>query len=134
MGNRRQSRIFALQALHLYETCKVDKEYALAGSFEGDHTESIRNFTKSLFFGVIDKQIEIDDLLKKYAQNWDLNRMAIVDKNILRMATYEVLYNLDTPISVIIDEAIEIAKIYSTQDSGKFVNGILDKIKSQRKN
>ena len=59
--------------------------------------------------------------------------MAIVDRNILRLSTFEILHDMDTPISVIIDEAIEIAKAYSTEDSGKFVNGILDKVKTERK-
>jgi N utilization substance protein B len=71
-------------------------------------------------------------VVQAYAANWELKRMAALDRNILRLAAYELIYELDTPETVIINEAVEIAKAYSTDDSGKFVNGILDKLKSQR--
>ncbi len=74
----------------------------------------------------------LDQLIAKYAENWEIGRMAAIDRNVLRLAAFELLNELDTPVSVVIDEAVEIAKTYSTQDSGKFVNGILDKIKAER--
>ncbi|OGR52414.1 MAG: transcription antitermination factor NusB [Elusimicrobia bacterium GWA2_38_7] len=83
--------------------------------------------------GVLDRQEEIDTLIRRYTENWDIRRMAAIDRNILRISTFEILTDLETPISVIIDEAIEISKNYSTEDSSKFVNGILDKIKGERK-
>ena len=74
----------------------------------------------------------IDKIIEKYLHNWTLDRMALVDKNILRLATFELLVFLETPVNVIINEAIEIAKEYSTKDSGRFVNGLLDQIKNVR--
>ena len=85
------------------------------------------------FKGRMERKEEIDRILSLYAENWDIKRMAMVDRNILRLAAFEILVDLETPLSVIIDEAIEIAKVFSTQDSGKFVNGVLDKVKSERK-
>jgi N utilization substance protein B len=90
-----------------------------------------RLFAEPLIRATIEHQDEIDKLIKKYAQNWELNRMAVVDRNILRLAIYEMLYRDDIPPVVSINEAVDIAKKFSTQDSGKFVNGILDKIKDE---
>ena len=123
----------ALQALYLVDTCHFPVEDALKSSFPEGLARSVREFAGHLVQGVEDRKPEIDAMLTKYAQNWDLNRMAIIDRNILRLSTYELIHDMDTPVSVIIDEAIEIAKAYSTEDSGKFVNGILDKIKGERK-
>ena len=92
-----------------------------------------REFARRLADGVIARQIEIDSLIQKYAENWEISRMAAIDRGILRMAAYEILHENDTPINVIINEALEIAKKYSTGESSKFVNGILDKIKLERK-
>ncbi|MCK4325384.1 transcription antitermination factor NusB, partial [bacterium] len=75
----------------------------------------------------------IDALLRKHADNWDIGRMASVDRNILRFASYELLFLDEIPPKVTINEAIEIAKKYSTQDSGRFVNGILDTIKDEKR-
>ena len=75
----------------------------------------------------------LDALIKKYAQNWEMDRMAALDRNLLRLGAYEIIFELDTPVSVIIDEAVEMAKAFSTPDSGKFVNGILDRIRKDVK-
>jgi N utilization substance protein B len=91
--------------------------------------EAYRIFAVDLFKGVCNRKEEIDFLIKQYAKNWELERMTVVDRNIIRLAAYEIMATPDTPISVIIDEAVEIAKRYSTRDSSKFVNGILDKLK-----
>ncbi len=123
----------ALQALYLADTCSLPAETALQSTFPEGMSSSIQKFATHLACGVEEKMSEIDAILVKYAQNWDIDRMAVIDRNILRLSTYEILFDLDTPVSVIIDEAIEIAKTYSTEDSGKFVNGILDKIKDERK-
>jgi transcription antitermination protein NusB len=90
-----------------------------------------RLFAEPLIRGALDHRDEADALIKKHAQNWDLHRMAAVDRNILRLAIYEMLYRDDIPPVVSINEAVDIAKKFSTQDSGKFVNGILDKVKSE---
>jgi transcription antitermination protein NusB len=91
----------------------------------------VRLFADPLIRGVIEHRQECDDQIQKYAKNWDLHRMAAVDRNILRLAIYEMLHRQDIPPVVSINEAVDIAKKFSTQDSGKFVNGILDKIKGE---
>jgi len=90
-----------------------------------------RLFADPLIRGTLEHRDELDAEIKKHAQNWDLHRMAAVDRNILRLAIYEMLHREDIPPVVSINEAVDIAKKYSTEDSGKFVNGILDKIKGQ---
>jgi N utilization substance protein B len=92
---------------------------------------AVRLFAEPLIRGALDHRDEADALIKKHAQNWDLHRMAAVDRNILRLAIYEMLYRDDIPPVVSINEAVDIAKKFSTQDSGKFVNGILDKVKGE---
>jgi N utilization substance protein B len=92
-----------------------------------------REFAIAIFRGVCGNQKQIDSLIEQAADNWEIKRMSVIDRNIMRLATYEILYMKDTPISVIIDEAVEISKTYSNRDSSKFVNGILDKLKDERK-
>ena len=89
----------------------------------------MRVFAEPLIRGTLEHQAELDERIKQYAKNWDLHRMAVVDRNILRLAIYEMLYRDDIPPVVSINEAVDIAKKFSTEDSGKFVNGILDKVK-----
>jgi N utilization substance protein B len=90
-----------------------------------------RLFADKLICGVLEHRPALDQKIQEHAQNWDLARMAVVDRNILRLAIYEMLYRDDIPPVVSINEAVDVAKKYSTQDSGKFVNGILDKIKGE---
>jgi N utilization substance protein B len=95
-------------------------------------TESaVRLFADPLIEGVVKHRVEIDALLQKYTLNWDLRRMAVVDRNVLRLATFEMLHRDDIPPVVSINEAVDIAKKFSTEDSGRFVNGILDRIKAE---
>lgn len=91
----------------------------------------IRSFADPLIRGTIENRTEIDAQIQRVAKNWDLHRIAVVDRNILRLAIYEMMNREDIPPVVSINEAIDIAKRYSTEDSGKFVNGILDKIRSE---
>jgi len=91
----------------------------------------MRLFADPLIRGVIEHRDGIDEKIKGHAKNWDLHRIAIVDRNVMRLAIYEMLYREDIPPIVSINEAVDIAKKFSTQDSGKFVNGILDKIRSE---
>jgi N utilization substance protein B len=90
---------------------------------------AVRLFADPLIRGTLEHRIEADELIKKHARNWELHRIAAVDRNILRLAIFEMLHRDDIPPVVSINEAVDIAKKFSTQDSGKFVNGILDKIK-----
>jgi N utilization substance protein B len=90
---------------------------------------AVRLFADPLIRGALEHRDEADGIIKKHAQNWELHRIAAVDRNILRLAIFEMLHREDIPPIVSINEAVDIAKKFSTQDSGKFVNGILDKVK-----
>ncbi len=92
---------------------------------------AVRLFAEPLIRGALQTRDEADAVIKKYARNWELHRIAAVDRNILRLAIYEMLHRDDIPPVVSINEAVDIAKKFSTQDSGKFVNGILDKVKGE---
>jgi len=99
---------------------------------ENKFSQEFIDFVELLLEGTIKNKTEIDEIITKYVENWELTRLNIVDRNILRIGTFELLKTPDTPVNVIINEAIEIAKKYSTSDSGGFVNGVLDKIKGVR--
>lgn len=134
MGSRRLSRVTSLKMLYLADLCKfTEAEAAVTIGKDKVLDEKSNEFCTTLTKGVLSDMDEIDKIIIKYAENWELKRMAAVDRNILRIASYELLSQPQTPVNVIIDEAVEIAKEYSTIDSGKFVNGILDKIKDERK-
>ena len=92
---------------------------------------AVRLFADPLIRGSVEHRDQADEIIKKHAKNWELHRIAAVDRNILRLAIYEMLHRDDIPPVVSINEAVDIAKKFSTQDSGKFVNGILDKVKSE---
>ncbi|MDR3330668.1 MAG: transcription antitermination factor NusB [Endomicrobium sp.] len=130
MSSRREARECSLQMLYTVDNCNASID-VVYDSFEKclPRIEIYREFSVNLFKGVCDKKDDIDFLIRKYAKNWEIERMAVVDRNIIRLAAYEIMATPDTPINVIIDEAIEISKKYSTKDSSKFVNGILDKFK-----
>ncbi len=91
----------------------------------------MRLFAEPLIRGTLEHRDEADEVIKKHANNWELHRIAAVDRNILRLAIYEMLHREDIPPVVSINEAVDIAKKFSTEDSGKFVNGILDKVKGE---
>ncbi len=94
--------------------------------------KSTREFALHLIRGTAENIDTIDDLIRDVAQNWDIERMAVIDRNVLRMATYELIHRADIPPKVSINEAIELGKRYSTKNSGGFINGVLDKIKDRR--
>ena len=88
----------------------------------------IRDFTKELIDGVELHRRKIDELITTYSQGWDMDRMPVIDRNILRLAIYEVLWSESVPVSVAINEAIELAQTLSTEDSSKYINGVLSKV------
>ena len=96
-------------------------------------TDEIKEFSNFLVKGVAKNKDVIDSLISKYATNWQIQRMPTVDRNILRLATFELLFAEEIPPKVSINEAIEMAKRYGDKDSGKFVNGVLDKINKTEK-
>jgi len=89
-------------------------------------------YAREIIDGVTDHRDEIDELIASYAQGWSLDRMPNVDRAVLRLASWELLHNAEVPVAVAIDEAVELAKEYSTEDSGRFVNGVLSKIAQHR--
>lgn len=89
-------------------------------------------YAREIVDGVGDHREEIDELISSYAQGWPIDRMPYVDRAILRFASWELLFNPEIPVAVAIDEAVELAKEYSTEDSGRFVNGVLSKIAAHR--
>jgi N utilization substance protein B len=133
MGKRRRARELALFLLYQLEFHPDDAAEATKVFWE-DHPTSpeIKVFAENLVRGTLEHREVIDRLIASYAQHWRLPRMAVIDRNILRMAVYELLWNQETPEKVIINEAIELAKTYGAEDSGRFVNGILDQIKALR--
>jgi N utilization substance protein B len=92
---------------------------------------SLRLFADPLIKGTLEHRAEVDAIIQKHAKNWDISRMAVVDRNILRLAIFEMLHREDIPPVVSINEAVDIAKKFSTGDSGKFINGILDKVRGE---
>lgn len=99
----------------------------------GEKDPNIRVFTEDIIFGTIKNLEEIDSIIQKVTEKWEISRIASIDRNIMRFATYELLYRKDIPVAVTINEAIEISKKYSTLESAAFINGILDKIAEQYK-
>lgn len=129
MGIRRKGRELALQALYQMEMTGDTSPGALEiflSHFEGN--AKARDFARRLVSGVITHREEIDPLIQRCAENWKLTRMAKVDLTILRIATYELLFCPDIPVSVSMDEAIEIGKRFGSDDSATFINGVLDQI------
>ena len=133
MKNRRKARELTLQILYQMDTRETPVEEALNITFSRYRFRpEVREFAESLIRGTSQLLLPIDFLIKKYAKNWTLERIATVDRNILRFTIYELLFLENVPPIVSINEAVEIAKRYGTTDSGKFVNGILDKIRQER--
>ena len=133
VGARRLGRVNALKALYLIDIkTSLNQEEIFELINSGTVDSSVKEFTGSLVKGSIENLDIIDKYISKHAINWELERMAVIDRNIMRIATFEMLKLVETPINVIIDEAVEIAKEYSTAESGKFVNGVLDKVKEVR--
>jgi len=96
-----------------------------------EHPKKVREFAEFLFEGTVQRLKEIDRVIQQHTKNWRLGRMAVVDRNVLRLAVFEFLSGGKTPETVIINEALEIAKKFSTHESAQFVNGILDSIKNE---
>ncbi len=133
MRKRTKARECALQILYQLDVAKNDCGYCLYDYWQvnKDTDKAIVEFANSIVKGTIDNLKKIDKVISDYATNWNLKRMAVVDRNILRLATYELLFLNEIPPKVSINEAVDIAKKYGDKDSGKFVNGILDKISKE---
>ena len=131
MGLRRTARECALQMLYQYDIGNQPAEEVLDSFWEmNEHPKKVREFANELFEGSLERLKEIDKTIQQHTKNWRLSRMAAVDRNILRVAVYEFLCDKRTPVTVVINEALEIAKKFSTHESAQFVNGVLDSIKN----
>ncbi|MEJ2583423.1 MAG: transcription antitermination factor NusB [Acidobacteriota bacterium] len=127
MGTRRRARELALQLLYQFELTNASPEEMQAGFEEWRKaSDDVRGFADTLLRGTLSRIDELDEELGRQTTHWRLERLAAVDRNILRLAMYELICETGTPHAVVIDEAIEIAKKYGTKDSGRFVNGVLD--------
>jgi N utilization substance protein B len=131
-GKRRQARELAAQFLYQFDLAGGAVEDALASFWQtqNETAEQTRTFSEELIRGTVEHRAEIDERIKKYTEHWELSRIAAVDRNILRLAIFEMLYRDDIPPVVSINEAVDIAKKFSTRESGAFVNGILDRLRA----
>ncbi len=129
VGGRRASRELALRALFQIDVGSANPEEAFAAVSDAERfQQDVIDFARDLLEGASAHVEHIDRVIEANARGWSLDRMASVDRNILRLAVFELLYRLDIPPSVVVDEAVELAKKYSTAESGRFVNGVLGNI------
>lgn len=129
MGNRRKGREAALQLLFLRDLSGDYSDRIGANFWEENPTDDeTRDFAQRLLQGTLEHLTAIDDCVAKSSAHWKLHRMAAVDRNVLRLAIYELNHCPDIPVKVTLNEAIEIAKKFGSEESGAFVNGILDQI------
>ena len=132
MGDRRLARELALQALFYFDMDRGDPAELLelfCTNFEEMVTDTVKPFFLELVEGVTASRDEINTLLNRSSSNWKISRMPVVDRNIMRIATFELVKRSDIPSSVSINEAVEIGKRFGTRGSGAFINGVLDRIR-----
>lgn len=130
MGRRRKAREVALQFLYQLDLHSEDDPTPHADEFWSRHPvdPDTRLFADALVRGAKQNQAKADELIRLYVEHWDLERMAVVDRNLLRLAIYELMWAENVPAKVVINEAIEIAKKFGTRESSRFINGVLDRI------
>ena len=133
MRKRTRSREYALQILYQIDITHEEPLSAINDFWQAHIDEGIdeemKDFTAEIVKGAVQNLVEIDRKIAQYATNWELERMAVVDRNIMRMGGFELLYSSSIPPKVAINEAVDLAKKFSGIEAGKFVNAILDKIK-----
>jgi transcription antitermination protein NusB len=127
---RRKAREYALQILFELDIRKEKPSARALKHFWAEHSpdDEVRSFAEEVVKGTFKHLREINTAIEQSTENWSIERMAAVDRNVLRLAVYEILYRMDIPLSVTINEAIEVAKKFGTDESGPFVNGILDSV------
>ncbi len=134
MGARHEGREAALRMLYQADLSGDATEAVLRAYLDGELSDTPpegpgRRFAEHLFRGVRHRRDELDTMIRQGSAHWRLERMAAVDRNVLRLALFELLDEAETPAAVILDEAVELAKIYGGEESGAFVNGVLDGIR-----
>jgi N utilization substance protein B len=130
MGKRRKSRELALQLLYQLDLQDASSAEPYLDEFWTRHPVDgeVRGFVESLVRGTKLHQQKIDEVIGQFAENWDLDRMAVVDRNILREGVFELMWMMEIPPKVAINEALEVAKKFSTRESSRFINGLLDRV------
>jgi transcription antitermination protein NusB len=129
LGARRKAREIALQLLYQMEVNPVELEAALELFWKGiSASQPVKEFVNRIVQGVHVRQKEIDKLLAKHSEHWRLDRMDWVDKSILRMGVFEIMFCDDIPVKVAMNEAVDLGKKFGAEESGAFINGILDRI------
>jgi len=129
MHQRRKAREVALQVLYELDVLNIDAKEAITLFWNNFHaTEDSKKFSTLLIEGAWDNREQIDNLIRSCSEHWSLERMSRVDRNILRMAVYELLYCPNIPPKVTLNEAIDLGKMYGSENSGSFINGILDAV------
>jgi transcription antitermination protein NusB len=133
MGPRRKAREYALQMLFQWDIThdRIDQVAATFFQNQPEESDVVVDFARQLVMNTVEHVEKIDDFIRRHAEHWRLDRMATVDRNILRLAVQEFLYDKETPKTVVINEAIEIARRFSAQESPLFINGVLDSIKKE---
>jgi N utilization substance protein B len=132
LGLRRRARECALQMLYQVDQTGIAPTDLFVQFWLGQPAaDEVRSFAERLVLGVSERRDEMDDLIIDSADHWRIDRMAVVDRNVLRMALFEMLHERATPAVVVIDEAIEVAKKYGSPESGGFINGILDSVRQR---
>jgi transcription antitermination protein NusB len=133
MGKRRKARELALQLLYELDLRRdADPGEALEEFWRRQPApDEVRSFTETLVRGTKEHQEKIDELITRFAERWDLDRMAVVDRNILRAGIFELLWAAEVPPKVAINEALEVARKFSTEESTRFINGLLDRVRRE---
>ena len=129
---RHQAREAALRSLYLWEVGQTDPASALETYFEvhqPDAPQAVRQFAADLVLGTTSNITTLDELIQRHSDNWRLERLAVIDRLILRLGAWELQHAADTPPAVILNEALELARTFSTDEAVKFVNGVLDSIR-----
>ncbi len=130
-SNRTQGRELALKYLYALDLRGGEGESFASFASHQKATTTVRAFAEGLVKGVTGEQAELDELIASVAVNWSVPRMAVVDRNVLRLGAHELRTTPEVPTNVVIDEAVELAKRYGAAQSGAFINGILDKLKKR---
>ena len=132
MSSRHHAREAALQIRYFWEIGGADPQHAIDAFFaehEPEAPEATRQFSTAIVLGMIEQQPAIDALIKQQTKNWRLDRLSVIDRLILRMAIWELQHEPESPPAVVLNEAVELARTFGTDDSVKFVNGVLDGVR-----
>tara|TARA_Y100000310_G_C20368660_1_gene662465 strand:- start:186 stop:623 length:438 start_codon:yes stop_codon:yes gene_type:complete len=128
-ASRRKSRVLAFQSLYEIDRVRHNPAHVFQNRLlESSLLPAAEQFAHKLIQGVLEKQSDIDKIIATHAPAWPINQMSVVDKNILRISIFEILFNDETPLKVSINEAVELGKIFGTSNSPKFINGVLGSI------